>query len=40
MLIALCDTPFLYLAGIFNRTSGILLSKDSDDENISEESAA
>ncbi|MBR4670994.1 MAG: queuosine precursor transporter [Butyrivibrio sp.] len=40
MLIALCDTPFLYLAGIFNRTSGILLSQDNDDENISEESAA
>ena len=32
MLIALCDTPFLYIAKIFGKKSGILLEKDSDDE--------
>jgi len=32
MLIALCDTPFLYIAKIFGRRSGILLEKESDDE--------
>jgi len=32
MLIAACDTPFLYLAGYLNRKSGILLEKDDDDE--------
>ena len=31
MLIAGCDTPFLYLAGYLNRKSGILLEKDDDD---------
>ena len=40
MLIALCDTPFLYLAGIFNRKSGILLEKENaKDETLSEEAA-
>jgi hypothetical protein len=32
MLIALCDTPFLYIAKIFGKKSGILLERDSDDE--------
>ena len=32
MLIALCDTPFLYLAKALNKKSGILLEKGSDDE--------
>jgi len=34
LLIAACDTPFLYFAGYFNRKSGILLEKEEDDNNM------
>lgn len=32
MLIAFCDTPFLYLAKVLNKNSGILLEKDDESE--------
>ena len=34
MLIAMCDTPFLYLAGLVNKKSGILLEKEIKEQNI------
>ncbi len=32
MLIAFCDTPFLYVAKVFNKNSGILLEKEDEEE--------
>lgn len=32
MIIAVCDTPFLYISKFFSRNSGILLGKDSEDK--------
>ncbi|MCR5332023.1 MAG: queuosine precursor transporter [Lachnospiraceae bacterium] len=35
MLIAMCDTPFLYLARFISRKSGVLLEKEDDEDNES-----
>lgn len=38
MVIAFCDTPFLYIAKAFNKNSGILLEKEDEEEEIVESS--
>jgi uncharacterized integral membrane protein (TIGR00697 family) len=32
MIIAVCDTPFLYVSKLFNKNTGILLGKDTEDK--------